>query len=135
MSDLEEYLEYCRERDAWEDARDEQQRIEEQQEIDERKANDEKVNADFSVKVGALLLFAKVVPYVNESGSKCYRWYLAFACNMGTEVRTMLLEDGECIREKSARRAAFESISETMKTMSQMVETWNLTESTAKAMI
>lgn len=94
-----------------------------------------KVNADFSVTVGNLLLFAKVVPYVNESGSTRYRWYLAFACNMGTDVTTMLLEDGECIREKSARSAAFESIRKTMKTMSQMVETWNQTESTAKAMI
>lgn len=134
MSDLEEYLEYCRERDAWEDARDEQQRIEEQQEIDERKANDEKSDPDFSVMVGNMLLFAKVVSYVDESGKR-YRWYLALSTKMGNDVSTMLLEDGVCIKEKTARRHAFHSIRKTMKTMSQMVETWNLTESTAKAMI
>lgn len=91
--------------------------------------------ADFSVRVGRFLLFAKALPSGDPSGRNGYRWYLAFATDTGNDVGTLLLKYGECRTETAARRAAFRAMTEAVKAMSQMVETWRQSESTVKAMI
>lgn len=124
MNELDEYLEYCRERDAHEAAREEQEKLEEQQD-EELDTSSTEVDANFSVMAGNLRLFAKAVPPVEESGRMCFRWYLSLSVRTEDGVSTISIDNGKCMTENNARRAAFRSMGQYVKTMSQIAETWS----------
>ena len=134
MNELDEYLEYCRERDAHEYAREEQEKLEAQHE-EEQQVGSAEADANFSVMSGNLRLFAKTLPPVEESGRMCFRWHLSLSVRTEDGVTTTLIDDGKCMTEKNARRAAFRSMDQYVKTMSQIAEAWSQNKKAARVMI
>lgn len=106
---------------------EEQEKLEAQHE-EELDASSAEVDANFSVRAGNLRLFAKTVPPVEESGRICFGWYLSLSVRTEDGVTTTLIDDGKCMTENNARRAAFRSMNQYVKTMSQIAEAWSQTK-------